>query len=113
MVLFLFVIMLMNLNADEEPKKATLLKVSASIAGGMLLLLIVAALKQSSLPPVVSSGEVSQQIGTIKVLGMVLYTQYMLPFEVASILFLIAMVGAVILGKKDTSVPTIGHEEIK
>ena len=45
MVLFLFVIMLMNLNADTEPKKNRWLKMAGIVAGGCLLLVLVAALK--------------------------------------------------------------------
>ena len=41
------------------------------------------------------------QIGLVKELGKILYRDYMLPFEVSSILFLTAMVGAVLLGKKE------------
>ena len=103
MVLFLFVIMLMNLNADAEPKKPVLFKASAILAGGMLLLVIAAALSRASF--VASHNRQDMEgIGSIKLLGNVLYTQYMLPFEVASVLFLIAMIGAVILAKKDEPV---------
>ncbi len=40
-------------------------------------------------------------IGLIKNLGSVLFTEYVVPFEIASILFLSAMIGAVVIGKKD------------
>ncbi len=49
MVLFLFVIMLMNLNADTEPQKNQWLKIAGVIAGGSLLLVLVAALKRADL----------------------------------------------------------------
>src|SRR5579864_3594586 len=49
MVLFLFVIMLMNLNADTEPQKNRWLKIAGVITGGSLLLVLVAALKQAEL----------------------------------------------------------------
>jgi NADH-quinone oxidoreductase subunit J len=113
MVLFLYVLMMMNLNSDDEPKKSPLFKVSAAIAGGMLLIVIVAALKDANLQVMGKMNMTGDGIGSIKMLGMVLYTQYQLPFEVASILFLVAMVGAVVLGKKDSSARTIGHEVIK
>jgi NADH-quinone oxidoreductase subunit J len=41
------------------------------------------------------------QIGLVKELGKILYRDYMLPFEVSSVLFLTAMIGAVLLGKKE------------
>ena len=41
------------------------------------------------------------QIGMVEVLGMVLYNEYLLPFEVSALLFLTAMIGATMLGKKE------------
>jgi NADH-quinone oxidoreductase subunit J len=46
-------------------------------------------------------------IGLIRTLGKVLFTEYVFPFEVASILFLSSMIGAVMLGKKDENLLTI------
>jgi len=100
MVLFLFVIMLMNLNADTEPQKNKWLKIAGVIAGGALLLVLVAALKEADLKnniAEVNSGE----IGLIHNLGMVLFRDYVIPFEISSILFLSAMVGAVVIAKRD------------
>jgi NADH-quinone oxidoreductase subunit J len=99
MVLFLFVIMLMNLNADNEPQKNIWLKIAGAVAGGCLLLVFVAALRQSETiaTQLVST---SGPTGLIRRLGMVLFTDYVLPFEIASVLFLSAMVGAVVIGKK-------------
>ena len=99
MVLFLFVIMLMNLNADIEPKKNRWLKMAGIIAGGCLLLVLVAALKNAEI-----RGQHAQfnegSIGLIENLGQLLFTEYVVPFEISSILFLSAMVGAVVIGKK-------------
>jgi NADH-quinone oxidoreductase subunit J len=95
MVLFLFVIMLMNLNADNEPQKNKWLKIAGVIAGGCLLLVFVAAIQQ-----VETAEKLQANIGLIRRLGMVLFTDYVLPFEIASVLFLSAMVGAVVIGKK-------------
>ncbi|MBA3649309.1 MAG: NADH-quinone oxidoreductase subunit J [Chitinophagales bacterium] len=110
MVLFLYVLMMMNLNADAEPKKPKPFIFAGIITGAMLLLILGAALKQAHLSVMHQSG--ISQIGTIQTLGKVLYTDYILPFEVASVLFLVSMVGAVLLGKRDSSSQTIGHEEI-
>jgi NADH-quinone oxidoreductase subunit J len=99
MVLFLFVIMLMNLNADNEPQKNKWLKFAGLIAGGSLLLILVGALRQSDVlrtQALLTGGE----IGLIHHLGKVLFTDYVLPFELSSILFLSAIVGAVVIGKK-------------
>jgi NADH-quinone oxidoreductase subunit J len=98
MVLFLFTIMLLNLNEDVEPHKPNMLKFAAVIAGGLLLIVLVSALKGADfVQPVPSDG----QVGMVKNLGKVLYDQYMLPFEIAAVLFLSAMVGVVMLGKKE------------
>jgi NADH-quinone oxidoreductase subunit J len=99
MVLFLFVIMLMNLNADNEPQKNRWMWVAGTISGGTLLLVLVAALRRSELLTV-QKIEGGGETGLIKTLGQVLFKDYVLPFEVSSILFLSAMVGAVIIGKK-------------
>ena len=99
MVLFLFVLMLMNLNTDAEPKKNRWLKMAGIVAGGCLLLVFVAALKNAEI-----RGQQTQfnegDIGLIENLGQVLFTDYVVPFEISSVLFLSAMVGAVVIGKK-------------
>ena len=99
MVLFLYVIMMLNLNKETEPHKSTLLKLAATITGGLLLVILVSALKGSEKILITSSPD--NQIGLIKNLGQVLFKEYLLPFEVSSILFLSAMVGAVMLGKNE------------
>jgi NADH-quinone oxidoreductase subunit J len=108
MVLFLYVIMLMNLNAETEKLKSNLFKISGAIAGGALLLIIAAVIRQANLEIVNNKLFTHQNIGSMKVLGKILYTDYILPFEVASILFLIAMIGAVVLGRKEKAALTVG-----
>jgi len=99
MVLFLFVIMLMNLNAETEPSKNIYLKMAGVIAGMCLMIVIVAALAGSSdINVPLAKGS---DAGLIKNLGKALFNQYVIPFELSSILFLSAMVGAVVIGKKD------------
>lgn len=98
MVLFLFVIMLMNLNADVEPQKSKLVQFAAIIAGGVLFLVILAALRTTTLTRLENS---STDIGLISELGKVLFTKYVLPFEISSVLFLSAMIGAIVIGKRD------------
>lgn len=99
MVLFLFVVMLMNLNADTEPVKNYRLHLIGVISGGSLLLVLLAAIMKIDTENLVQLkvGEA----GLINNLGRTLFTDYVLPFEVSSILFLSAIVGAVVLGKKD------------
>ena len=98
MVLFLFVIMLMNLESDTEPKKNKWLKLAGAVAGGCLLLVLVAALRHTQ----GGMAQVGQgNIGLIQNLGKVLFSEYVVPFEISSVLFLSAMVGAVVIGKKE------------
>jgi NADH-quinone oxidoreductase subunit J len=97
MVLFLFVIMLMNLNTDTEPQKNKWLRVAGVVAGGCLMLVFVAALKSSGAKQL-QMGE--GNIGLIENLGKALFSEFVLPFEISSVLFLSAMVGAVVIGKK-------------
>jgi NADH-quinone oxidoreductase subunit J len=100
MVLFLFVIMLMNLNKTTEPQKNRWLRLAGGIAGGCLLLVLVAALKDSEIKQQIAEVRTGE-IGLIKNLGKELFSTYVVPFEISSILFLSAMVGAVVIGKKE------------
>ena len=99
MVLFLFVVMLMNLNADSEPAKNYRLHLIGVISGGSLLLVLVSALMKIDMqqPVQMKIGDA----GLIANLGRTLFTDYVVPFEISSVLFLSAMVGAVVIGKKD------------
>ncbi len=110
MVLFLFVIMLMNLSKEIEPTKNKWLKVAGTIAGGTLLLVVVAALRDTEKNMAqLGTGD----IGLIENLGTVLFKDYVVPFEISSILFLSAMVGAVVIGKKDEWGSPLKREEIE
>lgn len=100
MVLFLFVIMFLNLNKETETSKSMVSKFAAVISGGVLFLLLIAALKDVDTGT--QTGDFNSQIGMVNNLGLVLFKNYLLPFELASVLFLVAMAGAVMLGKKET-----------
>ena len=99
MVLFLFVVMLMNLNAETEPIKNRRLQLVGVVSGGTLLLIIVSAISKIDVEQLVQIN--SGDSGLIKVLGMNLFKNYVLPFEISSVLFLSAMIGAVVIGKKE------------
>ncbi|MBC7487597.1 MAG: NADH-quinone oxidoreductase subunit J [Cytophagaceae bacterium] len=102
MVLFLFVIMLLNLNNTESQEKRSFIsKAIAVVAGCLLLISLVGLLKGSVLIPTLANGVSSDDIGTVQTLGKVLFTDFVLPFEISSVLFLSAIIGAVMLGKKD------------
>ena len=100
MVLFLFVVMLMNLNTESEPKRNRLIQFAGLISGGLLFLLITAAITKSADSTAMTQLGGGDQ-GLIKKLGMVLFKEYVVPFEISSVLFLSAMIGAVVIAKKE------------
>src|ERR1700712_1797786 len=101
LVLFLYTLMLINLNKDSEPVKSSMVKFAAIIGGGCLLVTIVASLKALGVSqPVVLK---DPGLGLVKNLGKVLFNEFLLPFEVSSLLLLSAMVGAVLLATKETT----------
>ncbi|GAA4334082.1 NADH-quinone oxidoreductase subunit J [Mucilaginibacter gynuensis] len=99
LVLFLYTLMLMNLNKDSEPVKSNIVKIAAVFGGCSLLVVLVASLKVlgTSNPVVLQNPD----LGLVKNLGKVLFNEFLLPFEVSSLLLLSAMVGAVLLATKD------------
>ncbi len=99
MVLFLFVLMLLNLNHETEPMKSLLVKIMGVIAGMCLLITIAGSLRlmEVSNPLLVKD----PKIGLVDYLGKVLFNEFLLPFEISSLLLLTAMVGAVLLAKKE------------
>ncbi len=99
MVLFLYVIMLLNLNKESEPHKSNLLKFAAAICSGLLMIVLVGSLKGAD--TMIQQQVANGQTGLVKNLGMILFNEFLLPFELASILLLAAMVGAVMLGKSE------------
>lgn len=101
MVLFTFVIMLLNLSPDEiQPPRIT----PARLAGGLIGLFVfgkiataiyLAAQGQQAVDLTMEPG-----FGTTKEVGRMLYSTFLVPFELASVLLLVAAVGAVVLAKK-------------
>jgi NADH-quinone oxidoreductase subunit J len=100
MVLFLFVIMLINVKKGGEPQRLLFMKFAGVIAGGSFLTLLIALVKQAA--PLEGKVVLLKEgtIGLINPLGKALFSDYVVPFEISSVLFLSAMVGAVLIGKK-------------
>ena len=99
MVLFLFVLMLLNLDKDSEPMKSNLLKMAGLVAGLCLIITLVGSMKSLHVSdPVILQ---NADLGLVKNLGKVLFSEFLLPFEISSILLLTAMVGAVLLAKRE------------
>ena len=99
MVLFLYTIMMLNLNKLEEEKKSAWSKIIATVAGCMLMLVLVGIVSKSESITGIPGG--TELAGLTKNMGVVLYKDFLLPFEISSVLFLAAMVGAVYLSKKE------------
>jgi NADH-quinone oxidoreductase subunit J len=98
MVLFLFVIMMLDLRKNLPDSKSKMVKLGGGFVGIALLSTLFVILRKNEFAP---NPEADSQIGLVGNLGQVLFTQYLLPFELISILFFVAMVGAVMLGKRE------------
>lgn len=101
MVLFLFVVMLMNLNNASEPQKNTGVRLAGTITGGCLMLIMIDIVRSAAEVKNATAMVKEGNIGLIKTLGKVLFVDYVVPFEITSVLFLSAMIGAVVIGKKE------------
>jgi len=99
MVLFLFVVMLLNLNKEIIPQKSKVTRITAVITGGIFCLVLLAATRQTF--EIHARYPFNGNIGLVKEVGETLFHEFLLPFEVSSVLFLSAMIGAVMFGKKD------------
>lgn len=100
MVLFVFVIMLLNAGSEKRSGKSWF----AQIAGLPLLLVFVAVLGfliRGALPQLRPVEFGSWVGGTAEHIGQMLFTEYLLPFEIISILILIAILGAVVLASRE------------
>ena len=100
MVLFLFVLMLLNLKKETEPKSPLITKIIAVVSGGVLLTVLVATLKDGIILAESASTD-NNELGLVQNLGNVLFTKYVLPFEISSVLFIASMVGAILLAKRE------------
>ncbi len=96
-VLFLFVIMLLDLK-EEQRRKIKLFGVIAGLVSvGAIIMIALKCLRETNLN---GQSPLTLEGGTAE-LGQLLFKQYVLPFEVVSILLLVAMVGVILLSKKD------------
>ena len=100
MILFLFTIMLMNLNERNEVRRPRI-TLPGAIVSFCLICLVLIAIFINSKPIVGEYTATGEDYQSIKVLGKVLLNEYMVPFEFVSILLLVAMIGAVLLSKKE------------
>jgi NADH-quinone oxidoreductase subunit J len=98
MVLFLFVIMMLDLKEEERRKVR-----SFSLVAGLVAVGAVAAIFVKSLPAARPGAGLPapSAVGDTASLGMMLFKDYLLPFEIVSVLLLVAMVGVILLSKKE------------
>jgi NADH-quinone oxidoreductase subunit J len=97
MVLFLFVIMLLDLKEEERRHLRKFTLAAGAVAVGSIAALMIQTLRSAS----PASATAPQIEGATIPLGRTLFTQYLLPFEIVSVLLLVAMVGVILLSKKD------------
>jgi|SRR5437016_2663662 len=98
MVLFLFVIMLLDLKAEERRKVNLMGAIAGVVSVGAIFAIFLRSLAQAS--PLNVQSTPTLQGGTIR-LGQLLFTEYLLPFEIVSVLLLVAIIGVVLLSKKE------------
>lgn len=100
MILFLFTIMLMNLNKEDEVHKPRITRLGAIVVFCILSVVLITIFINSK--TIVGDYETSgEDFQSIKKLGKILLNEYMVPFEFASVLLLVAMIGTVLLSKKE------------
>jgi NADH-quinone oxidoreductase subunit J len=98
MVLFLFVIMLLNLRQPEAAPRFPYMgqKLAGIVLAGFTALILMYGFSQAKLPPPTA---MAPGLGNTESIAVCLFTDYLLPFEVTSVLLLVAIVGAVVLAK--------------
>jgi len=103
MVLFLFVVMLLNLKRDQFSEgRGASLQAFGVLLGAALLVEI--ALIVYAIAPPARQAEAASDFGSVSQIGSLLFEKYLLPFELTSILLLIAVAGAIVLaGKRQTA----------
>ena len=106
MVLFLFVVMLLNAPREDMapgaqvPIPAGLKVLGVVMAAGLGGMLVWALLSLQAMP-YVEDAQTAERVSSVKQIGVVLFRDHAFAFEVTSILILVAMVGAVVLAKKN------------
>jgi NADH-quinone oxidoreductase subunit J len=99
MVLFLFVIMLISLG-DEHlfPSRKSAMQYLGVVGAVALFSVIAVAIWRANTPSAMRA--IDSSFGTVKAVGQVLFTEFLLPFEATSLLLLVAIVGAVVVAKE-------------
>lgn len=104
LVLYLFVVMLLNLKREDRyhAQFPAALLLGLTLATEVVMLLVQRGLEERpSVPPAGGMDPVPAAAGNTETIGEVLYSTYLFPFEVASLILLVAMIGAIVLAKRD------------
>jgi NADH-quinone oxidoreductase subunit J len=114
MVLFLFVIMLVNVRQTSAERaflsrQAPLAVMAGVLVGAfMAIFLLVGVLAGGDVDPSALQTVEGEVLGNTEAVGWLLYRQYLVPFEVVSVVLLVAMIGAIVMGRKE---PDMGSPE--
>jgi len=108
LVLYLFVVMLLNLKRDDSYQRQVWVGVGLGLIALAEVVYVVVTAGIAAAPPlaggpqVAAAGEAAAAAatGNTEAIGLLLYTKYLFPFEVASLILLVAMIGAILLSKK-------------
>ena len=102
MVLIIFVMMLLNQGAEVIARYRHAV-IGAFVAAALMMVQIIVLIKQGAVSATVGpiSSDVIETVGHTELIGQALFTDFLLPFEIASILLLVAIVGAVVLAKRE------------
>lgn len=103
MILMLFTVMMMNFNREVKIKKTTL-AVIASVSSLCLMACVLLAAFVKAHPSVEAYKVSGEDYQSIKILGKVLLDEYVVPFQMTAILLLVAMIGAVLLSKREKKI---------
>ncbi|MFQ5913154.1 MAG: NADH-quinone oxidoreductase subunit J [Nitrospinota bacterium] len=106
MMLYVFVIMLINVRETMAQRQWQRQKVAAGVMGALLAAELAAIFLKGSFAPSAKTAEAARAAlkaygGNTEAFGGTLYTQFLFPFEVASLLLLAAMIGAIVLAKRE------------
>lgn len=105
LILYLFVVMLLNVRADEGYHRQLVIGLIVALALVIEAVFILVRSGFVNRPPAAPSASVSAPAavfleGNTEAIGQALYTTYLFPFEVASLILLVAMIGAIVFSKK-------------
>lgn len=100
MILLLFTLMLMNLNEQHEPVKKVASRIAATVSACLMLVVLLGALLKAT--PIIEAYKAAEiDFQSVKVIGDVILNEYLVPFEFTSVLLIAAMIGAVLVSKRE------------